>query len=258
MRPPAGSRDGARRSRRRTAAPEHSALSPDGRFAAVTMRRAGTARVELLLVDIDSNKSEVFAVDAISPAWSPDSRTLAYALSRPDRPPPGEFALAARRVGGPERILRPWSGESVVLPTGWTPDGQSVLGIVLGATLCWKVEARVLADVACGTADRAHSARRPRTLSVAGKRVAERPLVNLCRPAIGRPGSVGDLCRPFRCPLIRVGSDGSRSQGEPTSPVGHRADACCTSFRITARRSGIFGASGSIPIGVPLSALRLC
>ena len=110
---------------------ENSALSPDGRFAAVTMKRTGTARVELLLVDIDSNKSEVFAVDAISPAWSPDSRTLAYVLSRPDRPPPGEFALAARRVGGPERILRPWSGESVVLPTGWTPDGQSVLGLYL-------------------------------------------------------------------------------------------------------------------------------
>jgi Tol biopolymer transport system component len=107
---------------------ETSALSADGRFVAFMLRRAGTTRVEMLLTDIDANKTELFAVDAAPGAWSPDGRTLAYALSRPDLPPPGEWALAVREVGGPERIIRRWSTESVVLPSSWTPDGQFILG----------------------------------------------------------------------------------------------------------------------------------
>ena len=104
------------------------ALSPDGRFAAYSLRRAGRRRVEMLLTDIDSSKTEVFGIDALPLAWSPDSRTLAYLLSRPDRPPPGEWALAVREVNGPERIVRRWSAESAIVPSGWTPDGRSILG----------------------------------------------------------------------------------------------------------------------------------
>lgn len=104
------------------------ALSPDGRFAAYALRRAGRNRVEMLLTDIDSRKTELFGVDAAPGAWSPDSRRLAYSLIRPDRPPPGEWALAIREIGGSERIIRRWSTESVVLPTGWTPDGRFILG----------------------------------------------------------------------------------------------------------------------------------
>lgn len=107
---------------------EGSALSPDGRFVAFTRRRSGSTGVDMLLADIDANTTGVFGVDAYPGAWSPDSRTLAYALGRPDRPPPGEWALAVREVEGPERIIRRWSTESAVLPTGWTPDGRFILG----------------------------------------------------------------------------------------------------------------------------------
>ena len=104
------------------------ALSPDGRFAAYSLRRAGRNRVEMLLTDIDSSTTELFGVDALPGAWSPDSRTLAYLLSRPDRPPPGEWALAVREVRGPERIIRRWSTESALVPSGWTSDGRAILG----------------------------------------------------------------------------------------------------------------------------------
>jgi Tol biopolymer transport system component len=67
-------------------------------------------------------------VNAWPGAWSPDGTTLAYVLSRPSVPTPGEWALAVRRIGGPERIVGGWSKESVLLPSGWTPDGGSVLG----------------------------------------------------------------------------------------------------------------------------------
>jgi len=106
---------------------EGATLSPDGRFVAYGIRRAGSRDVEARVTDIDANTTEVLGVTG-SAAWSPDSKTLAYALARPDRPPPGEWALALRQVGGPERIIRRWSSESVLLPWSWTCDGRAILG----------------------------------------------------------------------------------------------------------------------------------
>jgi Tol biopolymer transport system component len=111
--------------------PEGAALSPDGRFVGYSSSRRGSRRVELLLADIDANTSEVVGVDGGFGAWSPDSKTFAYALERPDRPPPGEWALAVRRMGGAEQIIGRWSAESVLLPTGWTCDGRAILGSYL-------------------------------------------------------------------------------------------------------------------------------
>ena len=104
------------------------ALSPNGQFAAFSLVRAGRSRAELLVTDLDTNKSEVIAASAFGTTWSPDSRTLAYTLVRPDLSLPDEWALAVRDVGGPERIIRRWAKESYVVPTGWTRDGKFILG----------------------------------------------------------------------------------------------------------------------------------
>ena len=110
---------------------ESPSLSPDGRFVGYSSRRPGRTRVDLLMTDIDANTTEVLGVYGSPVAWSRDSKTLAYALERPDRPPPGEWALAVRQLGGPERIIGPWSTKSVLLPQGWTCDGGAILGSYL-------------------------------------------------------------------------------------------------------------------------------
>ena len=107
---------------------EQAALSPDGRFVSYSSRRPGRSRVELLMTDIDANTTEVLGDYGSLGAWSPDSKTLAYALERPDRPPPGEWALAIRELGGPEKIIGRWNTESVLLPWSWTCDGRAILG----------------------------------------------------------------------------------------------------------------------------------
>ena len=58
------------------------------------------------MTDIDANTTEVLGVYGIAGAWSPDGKTFAYNLERPDRPPPGEWALAMRRIGGAEQDHR--------------------------------------------------------------------------------------------------------------------------------------------------------
>ncbi len=104
------------------------ALSPDGRLVAYTMWRSGGNRFEMLLTDIDANKTELFAMNASAGAWSRVGRTLAYELFRPELPLPGESALALRELGGAERIIQPWTKESYVYVTDWTPDGASIVG----------------------------------------------------------------------------------------------------------------------------------
>ena len=81
-----------------------------------------------MVTDLDTNKTEVFAPSAYGTAWSPDSRTLAYLLTRPDVPLQKEWALAVREVGGSEKIIRRWAKDSFLMPTGWTPDGKSIIG----------------------------------------------------------------------------------------------------------------------------------
>jgi Tol biopolymer transport system component len=110
---------------------EESTMSPDGRLVAYFLRAPGASRWEMLLTEIETGRTEIFGTNALPGAWSFDSRTLAYNPSRPDLPPPGEWALAVRSVGGPERIIKRWSTTDVLLPSGWTPDGQFIVGSYL-------------------------------------------------------------------------------------------------------------------------------
>ena len=110
---------------------QSAALSPDGRLAAFMLVRTGRSQAELMVTDLDTNKTELFASNVFGTAWSADSRTLAYLLVRPDRALPQEFALAVREIGGPERIVRRWTKDSYLLPTGWTPDGRFIIGSYL-------------------------------------------------------------------------------------------------------------------------------
>jgi Tol biopolymer transport system component len=123
---------------------DNAALSPDGRFVTYHLIRTGRARDELLLTGLDSNKTELFAVDAWAVAWSPDSRRLAYAHRRlPDLPPPREWELVVRELGGPERVIRPRSAKSVLMPSDWTRDG-----FILGSLVSPLARARAPAKLA--------------------------------------------------------------------------------------------------------------
>jgi Tol biopolymer transport system component len=105
-----------------------SALSPDGRYVAYLMLRTGSNASNLLLTDIDAGITETIAANASAAAWSPDSGTLAYLVPRGDNPLTTERALVARPLGRSETIIRTWNKESFLFPSGWTPDGQFVLG----------------------------------------------------------------------------------------------------------------------------------
>ena len=112
-----------------------------------------------MVTDLETNKTELFASGAFGTAWSPDSRTLAYMLMRPDLALPEEWALAVREIGGPERIIRRWTKESFLVPTGWTPDGRFIIGSYVSPPFDWDCEARALAAVAVSGTDRAHADR---------------------------------------------------------------------------------------------------
>lgn len=101
-------------------------LSPDGRYAAYVMNRPGAKHFELTLTDIAAGTSTLLALDAWSPAWSRDSKQLAYIVSRIDDQGTA-FAMVTRPLGGPERVLKRWSDESLFIPSSWTNDG-AVLG----------------------------------------------------------------------------------------------------------------------------------
>jgi Tol biopolymer transport system component len=108
------------------------ALSPDGRRIVYLLRQAGSDQPTTWLTDLDAGTSETFGGFMASVAWARNNnRTIAYAFSRPNRPPPGEWALAIREIGGAERIVTGWSDKSVLLPSDWTPDGRALLGTYL-------------------------------------------------------------------------------------------------------------------------------
>jgi Tol biopolymer transport system component len=107
---------------------QNPSISPDGRFVAFVLVRAGRSQSELMVTDFDTKKTEVFAATTFANAWAPDSRTLAYSLIRPDRVNSQESALAVRTIGDAARLVRGWTKDSSMHPTGWTSNGRSIIG----------------------------------------------------------------------------------------------------------------------------------
>ena len=135
-------------------------LSPDGRLAAFALVLAGRSRAELMVTDLDTNKTEVFAASAYGTTWSPDSRTLAYMLTRPDRG-------ASRGVGaggagsGRFGTDHPPLDQGLVsgadgLDAGWQIHHR----LVYVSALYREGEARALAADAVSGTDRARADRR--------------------------------------------------------------------------------------------------
>jgi Tol biopolymer transport system component len=103
-------------------------LSPDDRYAAVVIEEPETGRNDLWLYDLDRGTRSRFTFDPrneVSPVWSPDAGTLAYATLEEDstsiylKPVSGE---------GTETLFR--EGPGRVFPSDWTPDGRFLVAQV--------------------------------------------------------------------------------------------------------------------------------
>jgi Tol biopolymer transport system component len=102
-----------------------SALAPDGSKVAYVIKRAGSRQSDLWAVNIDGSQRELLAQNALGGQWAPNGKAIAYSLFRIES---GEWALATRTIGGPERLLSPWSRDSAFLTNDWTRDGSAILG----------------------------------------------------------------------------------------------------------------------------------
>jgi Tol biopolymer transport system component len=102
-------------------------LASSGRTVAYVLRQPGTSRVELWTLDLENRRSELVAQNTVGVSVSADGRSIGYALFRPN---PNEWAVAVRLVGGPERLVSPWSGQRAFLPSDWTREG-ALLGSYL-------------------------------------------------------------------------------------------------------------------------------
>jgi Tol biopolymer transport system component len=102
------------------------ALSPDGRRAALMIvdMQAGTA--DIWVLDIERNfrsRLTTHSADEAYPVWHPDGRTIYFASDRGS----GPYAIYRKTVGStsaPELVHR---GKKTAIPTGFTPDGRTLL-----------------------------------------------------------------------------------------------------------------------------------
>ena len=106
-------------------------LAPDGSKVAYVMKRAGSPQSDLWRVNVDGTQRELLAQSVNGGMWAADAKTIAYTLFREEA---GEWALAIRALGGPERLLSPWSRDSVFFATDSTRDGTMLLGSYLSPT----------------------------------------------------------------------------------------------------------------------------
>ena len=101
-------------------------LSPDGRYAMVTVAGPGQKNQKLWLYDLDSGTASPFTFgegDDLYPAWSPDSQQVAFASNRNG----SQEDIYVKPVGGGsgERLLL--GGEGNKEPDRWSADGRYIL-----------------------------------------------------------------------------------------------------------------------------------
>ena len=103
-----------------------SALSNDGRRLAYIVRRAGSARFEIRIAELDTGKSALLDEDvlgAVALNWSADGSAVLHPRVRE-----GEAQLMRHDLGGRETVLVPWS--SAIFLGGPTASGREFIGSV--------------------------------------------------------------------------------------------------------------------------------
>jgi eukaryotic-like serine/threonine-protein kinase len=106
-------------------------LSPDGRRAAVTVNDAEINTRDIWVFDISRGVRTRMTFDPsddVTPVWSADGTELIFASNRA-----GHFDIYrkdASGVGGEELVFK---DDAEKYPTGWSPDGNSVLFWTFGA-----------------------------------------------------------------------------------------------------------------------------
>jgi dipeptidyl aminopeptidase/acylaminoacyl peptidase len=103
------------------------AISPDGRYVAYTVREAdwdeNAFDNEIWLADSQTGATRQLTrakKSSTAPAWSPDSRTLAFASDRSDK----RQIYLIDPLGGEARALT--SGEDGIQEFAWSPDGTRI------------------------------------------------------------------------------------------------------------------------------------
>ena len=106
---------------------QSASLSPDGKLAAFVLVLAGRSRAELIVTDLGTNKAEVFALGWFWLDLVTRQQNAGVPADASRDASPEEFALAVREMAGSERIIRRWTKDSFLVPTGWTPDGKFII-----------------------------------------------------------------------------------------------------------------------------------
>ncbi len=116
---------------------DDSAVSPDGRFMAIT--RWGPSGARLYLLDLDAGDERLVPIPpghmSRGGAFSPDGRWIAYPLLHPvsDRQNAYQVALAPidgsqpPRLLGPEKLLTPDGSDLAIVALTFSPDGSTIL-----------------------------------------------------------------------------------------------------------------------------------
>jgi Tol biopolymer transport system component len=111
-------------------------MSADGRALLYDTAIPGGRTVETFRIDLETGDTRKVGRNHRAGAYSRDGTPVSYMRYREKRGGSRqesavsdgyEFMLVARELGGPERLLSPWT-RSAFLPLSWTSDGQTLLG----------------------------------------------------------------------------------------------------------------------------------
>jgi Tol biopolymer transport system component len=113
------------------------ALSPDGRWLAMSLKGSASSATDIWVRDLQRGVTSRFSFneeDDQNPVWSPDGTRIAWGGMRG-----GQFDLVAKTVGGTgeEEVLLEAEGNQ--FPSSWSPDGKSLLYYSLDSDTGWDV-----------------------------------------------------------------------------------------------------------------------
>ncbi|MEE8367224.1 MAG: protein kinase [Thermoanaerobaculia bacterium] len=100
-------------------------LSPDGRWLAMQMRTDSGADDDIWVRDLVRGVTSRFTFNEgrdVSPVWTPDGRSIAYAQGRD-----GQTDLAIKAFGGSGEVEYLLEAEGDQFPSSWSPDGKTLL-----------------------------------------------------------------------------------------------------------------------------------